>query len=81
LRREGVSAEAMLPTPPRLRKEVEDLPETVRRLRTEQAVRDVATDLDGRIRDWLLVPLGPRVTLAPVDPDEVVRQWRAARGS
>ena len=79
LRREGGSGEAMLPTPLRLRKEVEDLPRTVARLRTEQAVRDLVADLNRRIRDWLLVPLGPQVTLVPVDPDEVVARWRASR--
>jgi hypothetical protein len=81
IRREGLSTDALLPTPLRLRKEVELLPETVKNLRSEQAVRDVVAKLNRRIADWLRVPIGPQVHLAPVDADDVVRQWRAARAS
>lgn len=42
LRREGVAAEELLPTPLRLRKEIERLTETVQDLRSEQEVREVA---------------------------------------
>jgi hypothetical protein len=79
IRREGLSTDALLPTPLRLRKEVELLPETVKNLRSEQAVRDVVAKLNRRIADWLRVPIGPQVHLMPVDADDVVRQWRAAR--
>jgi len=41
LRREGVSAHELLPTPQRLRKEVERLAASVQDLRSEQEVREV----------------------------------------
>src|SRR6516225_6926955 len=49
LRREGVPADELLPTPLRLRKEVERLAATVQDLRSEQEVRDVAAELNRRI--------------------------------
>ncbi|GAA0530718.1 DUF1992 domain-containing protein [Saccharopolyspora subtropica] len=79
LRREGLSGEALLPTPLRLRKEVERLPDTVRDLHTEQAVRDVVADLNRRIVEHLRAPTGPRVVIGVVDADDVVAQWRAER--
>jgi hypothetical protein len=79
IRREGLSTEALLPTPLRLRKEIERLPETVDGLRTEQAVRDVVSKLNLRIVDWLRTPSGPQVHVAPVNADDVVQQWRATR--
>jgi hypothetical protein len=79
-RREGLSAEAMLPEPLRLRREIERLPDAVRDLRSERAVRDLATDLNRRIADWTRRPVGgPQVPVAPVDIDGVVAQWRAHR--
>jgi Domain of unknown function (DUF1992) len=44
LRREGVSADEMLPTPLKLRKEIEQLTAAVEDLPSEQEVRDVAAD-------------------------------------
>ena len=79
IRREELSAEALLPTPLRLRREVELLPETVKALRSEQAVREAVEELNRRIADWLRVPIGPRVHVTPVDADDVVRRWRADR--
>ncbi|WP_020575285.1 DUF1992 domain-containing protein [Actinopolymorpha alba] len=81
LRREGLSGEEILPTPLKLRKEVERLPETVRRLRSEQAVRAAVDELNQRINDWLRIPVGPPVRLAPVDADRIVDQWRADRAA
>src|SRR5690349_3105582 len=75
LSREGMSKGA-LPTSLQLRKEVEDLPEKVAKLRTEHAVRDVVDKLNKRIRDWLLVPTPPQVRLIPVDADDVVKRWQ-----
>jgi DnaJ homologue, subfamily C, member 28, conserved domain len=79
IRREGLSTEALLPTPLRLRREIERLPETVDGLRSEQAVRDAVTKLNLRIMDWLRAPSGPQVHLAPVNADDVVEQWRVRR--
>ncbi|MFD2422098.1 DnaJ family domain-containing protein [Amycolatopsis pigmentata] len=74
---EGLSAEAALPTPLRLRKEIERLPETVRPLPTETAVREVVDELNKRIMDHLRAPSGPRVPVRPVDADAVVTTWKA----
>jgi Domain of unknown function (DUF1992) len=76
LRREGVSAEELLPTPLRLRKEVERLAETVQDLRSEQEVREVVTGLNERIMDWRRMPLGPPLFLPLVDEETMVSRWR-----
>jgi hypothetical protein len=79
LRREGLSAEPLLPTPLQLRREVERLPETVVDLRDEAAVRQVARELNGRIAEWLRAPVGPAVPIGPVDVSVVVARWRIDR--
>jgi hypothetical protein len=79
VRREGVPAEAMLPPSLAMKRELEKLPATVARLRTEKAVREHVEDLNHRIRRWIQIPVGPQVPLRPVDVDEVVAAWREAR--
>ena len=79
MRREGASSEDALPPSLRLRKEIERLPETVRPLPSERAVREAVEKLNKQILDWLLVPTGPQVLLTTVDADTVVAQWRAVR--
>ena len=81
LRREGVPSDALLPTPIQLRKEVERLPETVRDLPTERAVRDLVAELNARIAAYLRAPDGPRVPLRRARAQEVPppgrrRWWR-----
>ncbi|NUP27693.1 MAG: DUF1992 domain-containing protein [Nocardia sp.] len=76
LRREGVSGDAMLPPSLLLRRDVERLPETVRDAGSEAEVRSTVTELNRRIVDWLRMPAGPQIPIAPVDADEVVREWR-----
>jgi hypothetical protein len=83
MRREGLSAEPLLPTSLRLRKEVERLPGTVADLTSERAVRETVAELNTRIARWLRAPSGPHVPLHPVRVDAVVEAWcaeRAARG-
>ena len=63
----------------RLRREVERLPDTVRGLPTERAVRKAVAELNRRIADWLRAPAGPQVHVGPVDVAEVVAAWRAER--
>ncbi|NEE00981.1 DnaJ family domain-containing protein [Phytoactinopolyspora halotolerans] len=77
---EGLSTEDALPTPLRLRKELARLPETVRDLRTEQAVRDAVIALNQQIKEHLRAPSGPRIIVPLADVDEIVEGWRAARG-
>ncbi|GAA2352819.1 DUF1992 domain-containing protein [Saccharopolyspora halophila] len=79
IHREGISGEALLPPPLRLRKEIERLPETVAELTTERAVRDAAGELNRRIVEHLRAPVGPQVAIAPVDVDALVERWRTGR--
>lgn len=79
LERENLPGDALLPTPLRLRKEVERLPETLRDVRSEEQVRAVVKDLNARIMDWLRAPVGPQVPIGRVDADETVEQWARAR--
>jgi hypothetical protein len=79
LRREGVSPEELLPTPLRLRKEVERFTGTVHELHTEQQVRELAAELNKQIIQWRRIPEGPPVYLRLVDPEALVSKWRAAR--
>ncbi|GGM00211.1 DnaJ family domain-containing protein [Nakamurella endophytica] len=80
LRREAVPQTVFLPTALLLRKEVAELPDRVLELTSEEAVRAVAQELNGRIlRALRLPPSGPPVSVLPVDVDGVVDGWRAAR--
>ncbi|GAB3545633.1 hypothetical protein GCM10027444_07380 [Actinopolyspora lacussalsi] len=79
--REGLSTEALLPPAVQLRKEIDRLPDTVAELRSEQAVREQVGELNLRIAEWLRAPSGPRVKVAPVDVEEVVRRWRDRRAA
>ena len=76
MRREGVSADELLPTPLKLRKEIERLTETIQELPSEQEVRDVVADLNRRIIEWRRVPTGPPLFLPLVDEDMLVSRWR-----
>ncbi|HEX7164328.1 MAG TPA: DUF1992 domain-containing protein [Trebonia sp.] len=78
-RREGVPADEMLPTPLRLRREVERLAETAGEFRSEAEVREAAADLNRRIVEWRRVPLGPPVHVRLVNADDLVARWRAAQ--
>ncbi|MFD2082420.1 protein of unknown function [Actinopolymorpha cephalotaxi] len=81
LHKEGHSTEDLLPLPLQLRKEVERLPETVRKLRTERDVREAVADLNLRIVAWLRAPLGPPIPVRPANADQVVERWRAERAA
>ena len=81
IRREGLSAEALLPETLQLRKQLERLDETVARLPSERAVREHVDELNRQIRRPRVVPSGPPVMLPLADPDEVVARWRSARRS
>lgn len=70
----------VLPTTLALRKEIEDLPETVRPLWREDEVREVVDDLNQRIVEARRRPSsGPPVFVKTVDVEEVVADWRADR--
>ena len=79
LRREGVPADVLLPTPLKLRKESARLAETVQALRSEQDVREVVAELNHRIMEWRRIPIGPPIFVPLVDEDAMVTAWREAR--
>jgi Domain of unknown function (DUF1992) len=81
IQREGVPSDALLPTPLQLRKEAEQLPETVRDLPTEEAVRTAVSELNRRIAEWVRAPSGPAVPVKRVDPEAIVQGWREARST
>ncbi|WP_063053972.1 J-domain-containing protein [Nocardia arthritidis] len=76
LRREGVGSEALLPPSLLLRRDIEHLSEDVRDSTSERQVRAAVRELNKRIVDWLRMPEGPFVPIAPVNADDIVRQWR-----
>jgi hypothetical protein len=79
LRREGAASGALPPTLA-LRREAEDLRETIDRRRTEADVREYVAALNEQIRKARVGLLdGPPVLLPPVDADEAVRGWRERR--
>ncbi len=79
-RREKLPVTAMLPPALALAKELEDLPATLARIRSEKLVRDVLTGLNDRIREAHRSHLGgPPLRARPVDVEQAVRDWRAAR--
>ena len=81
VRREGVPAEAMLPTPLRLRKDIERLAERVPQLRSEEQVRAAVAELNEQIMDWRRLPLGPPVFVPLVDEELMIGRWRDGRSA
>src|SRR4029077_13407501 len=75
VRREGVPAEDLLPTPLRLRKESARLAETVQDLASEAEVRDIVTELNQRIMEWRRIPLGPPIFVPLVDEEDMLSSW------
>jgi len=79
LRKEGVSAEALLPPPLRLRKAIDRLGQAVPTMASERDVRDAVAELNHEIREWRRIPLGPPVFVPLVGEDAMVSRWRAAQ--
>jgi Domain of unknown function (DUF1992) len=80
-RREGVSVDEMLPTPLRLRREMERLAESAGEFRSEAEVREAAADLNRRIVEWRRIPVGPPIHVRLVNADELVARWRAGNAA
>jgi len=80
-RREGVPPEEFLPTPLRLRREIEQLADSVGEMRSEAEVRETAGDINRRIVEWRRIPVGPPVHVPLVKTDEMVARWRAAQAA
>lgn len=69
-----------LPETLALRKELEQLADTVATERSEKVVREIVTDLNQRIVDARRRRTdGLKITIKTVEVDEVVDQWRARR--
>src|SRR5215469_13043679 len=79
LRKEGVSAEVLLPPPLRLRKAIDRLRHAVPEMGSERDVRDAVAELNHEIREWRRIPVGPPVFVPLVDEDAMVSRWRAAQ--
>ncbi|MFC0007567.1 DnaJ family domain-containing protein [Micromonospora siamensis] len=79
LEREQLPGDLLLPTPLQLRRRIEQLPDEVRDLPTEQSVRAFVVDLNRQVIEWLRTPTGPRVVVRPVDVEAVLAGWRADR--
>ena len=77
-RREGVQPDEFLPTPLRLRREIEQLTEVVGEFRSEAEIREVAADINRRIVEWRRIPVGPPIHVRLVNADDLVARWRAA---
>jgi hypothetical protein len=80
-RREGVPVEDMLPTPLRLRREIERLAETAGEFRTEAEVRQAAAELNRRIVEWRRIPIGPPIHVSLANADNLAARWRAAQSA
>jgi len=79
LRREKLS---VTPATLKLRAEVEQAVDRIRRASTEEAVRGIVNEINARIAEVNRTATdGPPSDLAPLDPDDVVRQWRARRAA
>ena len=80
LRAEETDTRALLPPSLQLRKELEELPARLSKVRTEREVRAIIADLNKRIRAEILVPhAGPPLLVRLVDVAEEVERWRASR--
>jgi hypothetical protein len=77
-RREGVQPDEFLPTPLRLRREIEQLTEDVGEFRSEAEIREVASDINRRIVEWRRIPVGPPIHVRLVNADDLVARWRSA---
>ena len=80
-RREGVTPAEFLPTPLKLRREIEQLTEIVGEMRSEAEVRETFGDLNRRIVEWRRIPVGPPIHVRLVNTDEMVARWRAAQAA
>ncbi|GLZ47101.1 hypothetical protein Acsp06_32860 [Actinomycetospora sp. NBRC 106375] len=81
LERENVPTDVLLPTPLRLRREVERLPGTVAGMETEQEVRAAVAEVAARVAQWMRFPDGPRVAVPMPRADAIVEGWREGRAA
>lgn len=75
VRREAPDVEALLPPAMLLRKRIDRLPDTVRALHSEQAVRAVVEEINTQVRESWRTETGPQPPIRPVNVETVVRRW------
>ncbi|MGD0701524.1 MAG: DUF1992 domain-containing protein, partial [Trebonia sp.] len=80
-RREGVRPDEFLPTPLRLRREIERLNEAAGGFRSEAEIREVAGDINRRVLEWRRIPVGPPIHVRLVNADDLAARWRAAQAA
>jgi len=79
LRSEGESTQALLPTPLKLRRETELLAENIHLIGAEQHVREAVAELNRRIMDWRMLPVGPPIFVPLADEELMVSEWWRSR--
>ncbi|MEE4023009.1 DUF1992 domain-containing protein [Gordonia sp. PKS22-38] len=82
IRDENLDSSALLPMPLQLRKEAQGFPESLRRIADEDAVREILTDFNHRVREAHLssrAGMPSLVTAHTVDVDEMIQKWRLLR--
>ena len=80
IQREQLDMTAALPPGVALRREVEQLPQTLADVPTERVAREIVDDLNRRVlEDRRRLTTGPTVLAPTVDVDDVIEQWRAER--
>lgn len=82
VRKGGHDTKALLPPALALKREVQDLPQRLAEERAEGRVREAVADLNERIRQaYLNHHSGPPLTVALVDVEEAVEDWRSSRAA
>lgn len=81
IRREQIEADVLLPVSVQLRKEKEQLPDKLGRMRRESEVRDYLQDLNKRILIQIRDATGAVVPVGTVDEEALVEQWLLDRPS
>ena len=79
LRREGVTGATLLPPAVLLRREADELPTVVQKMRSEADVREAVSDLNRRIVECLRQPSDLRISVRPVNVERVMEEWRTGR--
>jgi hypothetical protein len=78
MEREGVATGDMLPTPLKLKKEIESLAENLNALKSEEEAARAIDDLNHRILQWRKYPTDPPMHVPMVRKAELLASWREA---
>ncbi|MDL9947464.1 DUF1992 domain-containing protein [Gordonia sp. ABSL11-1] len=84
IRDENLDSSALLPMPLQLRREAQDFPDSLVSIADEDAVREILTDFNRRVREAHLgsrAGLPTLITAHTVDVDDLIDRWRELRRS